>query len=123
MAKKFSAGARRKLDVLEEASRKMDRVHSLVEQYAAAKGGADHLLMSMAHASKTLARLLLIGGFGAIADTLNGIATLARRGGSQQTKARNLRELVASGQAAIERAVKSVMTGEKKLALEAQEDH
>jgi len=110
MAKKLGAKAMMKLDVLDQARRQMQRIASLVEQFAAARSGQDQFLMNIIQTSTRLQRVLMTNGMGTMADTANQIIMTSRRGGSQSTKGRNLRELIASLNAAIERAEKATRT-------------
>lgn len=108
MAGKLSAKAQQKIDLLLEARRKTDRIHSLVEQYASQK--QDFYASQIARASAELGRVLLNGGYGVMADYANQLGMGAKRGGATQAKFRALREAVASLRPAIERAEKAVYT-------------
>ena len=111
---KLSAGAQLKIDVLTEARRKFDRIHSLVEQYGATGKGDDALLSPLTRAATDVGRLFMNNGYGIMADHANQIAMLAKRGVGKQLKLRTFRESVASVRAAIEHAEKMIVDEEKK---------
>lgn len=108
MGSKLSAKAQQKLDLLETARRKTDRLHSLVEQYAAS--GQDLFASQIARAATELGRALMAAGYGPMADYANQLGMGAKRGGATQSKYRALRDAVAQLRPAIERAEKSVHT-------------
>ncbi len=116
MGKKVSSKGLKKLDTLAEARRKWDRVHSLVETTAAAKTGQDMYLGQIKRAAEDVGRVFMNGGYGPLAGNANDLAMLVKRGGSMQTKVRNMREIVGSVYGGIDRAEKSVMDAENKLA-------
>lgn len=110
MAGKLSAKAQQKLDLLEQARRKTDRLHSLVEQYVSTK---QELYASQAGRTATeLGRALMQAGYGVMADYTNQIAMGAKRGGATQAKFRALRDAVAALRGGVERAEKAVYTEE-----------
>jgi hypothetical protein len=111
---KLSAMAQIKLDVLTEGRRKLDRMHSLVEQYGAARTGEDALMSALARASTDVGRLFMGHGYGAMADHANQIAMLAKRGVGKQLKLRTFREAVASVRAAMDHTEKMIIDEEKK---------
>lgn len=114
MGTKLSAKAQQKLDVLTEARRKWDRVHSLVEQYGSANTGEDAFLSQIYRTATEVARIFMNQGYGVMADSANQLAMLAKRGSSKQTKLRTMRELVVSVKAAIEHAEKMVAQQDAK---------
>ena len=114
MAMKLSPKGMLKMEAIEEATRKMDRIRGFVEQYAVAKRGQDVLLIPMRRTATDVSRVLLTGGFVVIADSAKQIAQIARPGGNQHTKARSFRELVGRIYAALERATKAVRAEESK---------
>lgn len=107
--KKLSAKAARAMTVIEEGRRKSQRLHSLVEQYCAAKVGQDAIAQSISRAGVDVARVFMNAGLGVMADTANQIAMGAKRGGHTQSKYRQLRELAGSLAAALDRQEKMVM--------------
>lgn len=114
MAKKLSANAMKQLEVLTEARRKWDRVHSLVEMTASQKVGQDMYLSQIKRAAEDVARVCMNGGYGPLAGNAGEMALIVKRGGTMQTKIRQMREIVGSVHNGIERAEKSVMDSEKE---------
>jgi len=110
---KLSAGAKLKMDVFTQARRKFDRIHSLVEQYAGTSKGEDALLSPISRTATEVARLLMMSGYGIMADHSNQISMLAKRGTGKQTKLRTFRELVASVRQAIDHAERVIIEEEK----------
>jgi len=111
---KLSAMAQIKLDVLTETRRKYDHIHSLVEQYGAAKVGDDTLLGSLARTATDVGRVFMNNGYGLMADHSNQIAMLAKRGVGKQTKLRTFREAIASVRSAMDHTEKMIVEEEKK---------
>lgn len=109
MAGKLSAKAQQRLDILLQGKRKVDRLYSLIEQYASARSDAEQLAGTISRAGMDVGRLFLGNGFGVMADHANQLANLARRGGATQTKFRGLRELVSHLRGELDRAEKSVI--------------
>jgi hypothetical protein len=107
---KISAKAQQKLDLLLTARRKTERLHSLVEQYAAT--GQDLYASQIARTAIELGRALMGAGYGPMADYANQLGTGAKRGGATQGKFRALRDAVAQMRPAIDRAEKAVQTEE-----------
>ena len=114
MAKKLSSKGMIKMEAIEEATRKLDRIRGFVEKYAVAKSGQETLLIPMRRTATDVSRVLLTGGYGVIADSAKQIAQLARGGGNQYTKTRSLRELVGGIYVALERATRAVLQEESK---------
>ena len=118
MGSKLSSKALRKLEALEEATRKWDRVHSLVEKTAGARTGQDMFLSQISRAAADVNRLFMNNGLGPLADTANQLSMLVRRGGSMQSKVRSMREMVVSVRGGIERARKAVLRDEAQRSAE-----
>ncbi|MDL5502895.1 MAG: hypothetical protein QSU88_06725, partial [Candidatus Methanoperedens sp.] len=110
---KLSAKAQLKIDVIQTARRKFERLHSLVEQYAGAKKGEDAFMSPISHTATEVARIFMNNGWGIMADQSNQIGMLAKRGAGKQTKLRTFRELIASVRAAMEHAEKMIIEEEK----------
>lgn len=110
MGSKISAKGQQKLDLLLTARRKTERLHSLVEQYAAT--GQDLYASQIARTAIELGRALMGAGYGPMADYANQLGTGAKRGGATQGKFRALRDAVAQMRPAIDRAEKAVQTEE-----------
>ncbi len=115
---KLSSKALRKLDALEEATRKWSRVHSLVEKVAVARTGQDMFLSQISRAAADVNRLFMNNGLGPLADTANQLKLLVRRSGTLQSKVRSMREMVVSVRGGIERARRSVLTAEAQASRE-----
>jgi hypothetical protein len=116
MAQKLSSNAMKKLEILTEARRKWDRVHSLVEQTASQKTGQDMYLSQIKRTSEDVARVCMNGGYGPLAGNAGEMALIVRRGGTLQTKIRQMREIVGSVHNGIDRAERGVMDSEKPVA-------
>jgi hypothetical protein len=110
---KLSAKGQLKIDMIQTARRKYDRIHSLVEQYAGLKKGDDAMMGPIARTATEVARLFMNNGYGIMADHSNQIAMMAKRGVGKVTKLRAFRESVASVRAAMEHAEKMIMEEEK----------
>jgi hypothetical protein len=112
MEKKLSAGAQGDLEVITQARRKLERLHSLTEQFALAKAGSsqDSVASLISRASLELGRSLLQVGLGVLADQANQMGMLARRGGGPQAKLRGMRDYVAQMRPGLDRAEKSIMS-------------
>lgn len=110
MSPKLSVKAQQKLAALEEAKRKLERVYSLIEKYAAT--GLDHLASSIKRTGAEVGRLFLNNGFGVMADHARQLGMTAARGGATQAKFRMLRETLASLRGEMERAERSVVSGD-----------
>ncbi len=122
MVKKLSAKGMLKLEKLEEANRKLDRIKGLIAKYAIAIKGQDAFLSSISRAATDVSRVLLTGGYGVMSDSLNQIAQLARRGGDQRTKTRYFQEHMAGLGATLERAVREVNAEKREGPAQAEEE-
>ncbi len=121
MGSKLSSKALRILEALEEARRKWDRVHSLVEKVAVARTSQDMFLSQISRAAAEVNRLFMSNGLGPLADTANQLSMLVRRGGSMQSKVRSMREMVVSVRNGMERAQRAVRTAEAQASMEGDE--
>ncbi len=102
MGDKPSGKALRRLSSLEEAKRKLDRIHGLVEQLASARSGEEAMLRSVGRATAEVARLFADNALAVMADTAGKMAMIASRGGGLNMKVRALREMVGSLRANLE---------------------
>ncbi|MBI4420430.1 MAG: hypothetical protein HY560_06355 [Gemmatimonadetes bacterium] len=112
MAGKLSIQAQQTIAFFDEVKVKVDRLHSLIEQYASAKSGQDQFLQPIGRTAVDVHQMFMSKGYGVMADTANSIAQQAKRGGSQNTKSRNFREMVNSIRTAIDTTIKIVIAEE-----------
>ena len=108
MGSKQDSSTEKKLEALEEAKRKWDRVRSLIERAADRARGRDTWLRQCQRASNDVARLLLMNGFGALASDASELAFQVKRGGRFESKVPSMREQVAKVSGGIERAEHSL---------------
>jgi len=113
MAGKLSAGAQQELVFFEEVKKKVDRLHSLIEQVSAAKTGQDQMMGPINRTAVDVQRLLMNKGYGVMADSANQVAMNAKRGGGMQMKIRAFRELVNSIKAAMDTRMKMIVAEDK----------
>ena len=111
---KLSTKGQKKLDALDEARRKWDRIHSLVEMCGSQPTGQDMYLGQIRRAAQDVGRVFMNSGNGPLADQANQMVLATKRGGTVQTKLRAMRELVVSVRGGIERAEKAVHDEERK---------
>lgn len=109
MAGKLSIGAQQEVIFFEEAKKKVDRLHALIEQMAAAKVGQDQMMGPISRTAVDTQRLFMNKGYGVMADSANQIAMNAKRGGGMNMKIRVFRELVNSIKAAMDTRIKIVI--------------
>jgi hypothetical protein len=111
---KLSGNSMQKIEVLETARRKIDRVHSLVEQFGIAKKGEAGIISQISRAALEAVKVFMSAGYGTMADSCNQMIMLGKRGGTQATKLRTYREMVVAVKVAIDYNVKMIIEGEKK---------
>ena len=108
MGTKLSGAQLGKLDSLEQARRKWDRVRKLVEQ-AAGSGRDEGDLMRQCHrTSNEVGRSLANNGFGALSSCAVDMAILIKRPGTVQSKIGAMRDTVARGYGGFERAGREI---------------
>jgi len=112
MAGKLSIQAQQLMAFFDEVKVKTDRLYALIEQYSATKGQPDQLLGPIGRTAVDVNRMFMTKGYGVMADTANQISMLAKRGGSQNTKTRGLRELINSIRAAMDTNIKIIIAEE-----------
>jgi hypothetical protein len=102
--------ARANLQVIEigEFITKVARVHGLVEQYAAAKNNVQQYELPAMRAVQQLKMRFMGAGFDSLSQLCGAMETTLRRGGSQATKVRILREGVGSLKFQLELAQRTV---------------
>ena len=111
---KLSSKAQRKLDALDEARRKWDRIHSLVKLCGSQASGHDMYLGQIRRAAQDVGRVFMNSGNGPLADQANQMVLVTKRGGTVQTKMRGMRELVVSVRGGIERGEKAIYDEERR---------
>jgi hypothetical protein len=107
---RLSATAFRRLSGLEEARRKWDHVHALVEQVStfAAAGSEMVLMQQIGRAATDVGRVLDDCGYGALADSAAGLKMQMRRTNLTQMKIRTMRDTVAEVRSALDQAVRQL---------------
>jgi hypothetical protein len=91
-----------KLAALNELGQKVQRVHGLVEQFAAAQSGHDALAQPLKRAFRQLKMAFTGAGLDSLAQIAAGMEIAAGRGGSPVTKSRILRDGIGSIRSQIE---------------------
>ena len=114
MAGKMSIGAQQEVLFFEEAKKKIDRLHSLIEQVAAARIGQEQMMQPIGRTAVDAQRLFMNKGHGVMADTCNNIAMQAKRGGGMAMKIRTFRELLNSVKSAMDTRVKVIIAEESR---------
>jgi hypothetical protein len=118
MAQRLSTTAVLKLEALEEAKRKWDRVHGLLEQAATQVGTRGHFLRQCRRASQEVSRVLDGSGFRGLADTVDQMEFVIKRPGSFHARLGTLREVISSVYKGIESAERAVRDADRKPATE-----
>jgi hypothetical protein len=85
-----------KLSKLQEVQRSAQTIFALTEQFAAAKAHEDQFSQQLKRRYNRLKLALMGAGFDQLSQLAGAMEVAAGRGGSQRTKARILREGVAS---------------------------
>jgi hypothetical protein len=109
MGTKLSSKGLKKMEIIEQARRKWDRVHGLVEQYGSTSSGEDMFLGQISRAATDVSRLFMNAGYGVMADSANQLSMLAKRGVGKQMKIRAMRDFVVSVKSAMERQEKIIV--------------
>jgi hypothetical protein len=112
MAGKMSIGALQTIAFFDEVRVKVDRLYALIEQYAGAKANQDSFMGPIGRTAIDVNHMCMNKGYGVLADTANQIAMLSKRGGSQNTKSRGLREMISSIRSAMETNIKIIIAEE-----------
>ena len=84
------------LAALAELQRGAQAIHALTEQFAGARDGEDQIAQQLKRRYSRFKRTLMGAGFDNMAQLAGSMEIAAKRGGSQRTKARILREGAAS---------------------------
>jgi hypothetical protein len=115
MSGKLSPSANLAVLEIGEFLTKVGRLHSLVEQYAAAKTNAGVYEMPAVRAVQQLKLQFMGAGFDSLSQLCGAMETTLRRGGSQVTKSRILREGVGSLKFQLELAQRTVKSEDMAL--------
>lgn len=110
MAGKLSPAAQVRLAALRDLSHRVQHVHGLVEQYAAAKQGHDQLAHSIKRAFARLKLAFMGAGLDQMSQLAGGMEVAAGRTASQKTKTRILREGVGSLKFQLDLAERAVIS-------------
>jgi HPt (histidine-containing phosphotransfer) domain-containing protein len=108
MAGHLSPQAQSKLASLTELQQRVHRIHSLVEQFAAAKTGHETLAQPIRRAFQQLRVQCLSAGYDALAQLCGSMELAAGRGGPITNKVRILREGVGSLRSQVELEQRSI---------------
>ncbi len=108
MGSKLSAADQQKLDVLGEAKRKWDRIHTLVEQSATEVKARDTLLQQCRRNASAMGRFFTNNALGQLAEIANDLAFIMKRPGRFESKLGSMREAVGKGYAGIDRVLSAL---------------
>ncbi len=114
MAGKLSPTAQTRLATLAELERRVQTVHGLVEQYAAAKQNFETLEIPLKRTFSQLKMHFMGAGLDALSQLAGSMEIASKRGMSHLAKIRILREGVGSMRFQLELAQRAVMTDEKE---------
>jgi hypothetical protein len=116
MSGTLSPRARARLAELVTLGEKVHRAHALLEQYATARGEADHLLTLLGRTFGQLKLAFMGAGMDAMSQLAGSMEIAARRGMSATAKTRILREGVGSLRFQIELAQRAVVSEDRAAA-------
>lgn len=105
---KLSGAQIGKLDSLDEAKRKWDRVHKLVELAAVSPKSADDLMRQCHRTASEVGRFLSSNAFGPLSNLAIELAFVIKRPGTFPSKLGSLRETVGKGYAGFDRARRDI---------------
>lgn len=111
--KKLSAKASEEVEFLEQVLRKCDHLGTLVEQYSAAKKGADSYVNQIARELGHLRQNAMIKNLGFVADNAGTLGIAAGRG-SQVQRSRTLREGLNSLKQLVDRTIKATIEADER---------
>lgn len=114
MAGKLSPTAQQRLAALSELERRVQSVHGLVEQYAAARANLESIEIPLKRSFSRLKMQLMGVGLDAMSQLAGSMEIAAKRGMSHLAKVRILREGVGSLKFQLELAQRAVLTDEKE---------
>ncbi len=105
---KLSGAQLVKLESLDEARRKWDRAHKLVEQAAVTPKSQEDLMRQCQRTSSEVGRFLSSNGFGALSNHAIELASVIRRPGTFPAKVGALREAVGKAYVGFDRARRDI---------------
>ena len=108
MGSKLSGAQLGKLESLDQAKRKWDRVRKLVEQAAGSPKTQGELMRQCHRTATEIGRALANSGFGALSSYAVDLALLIKRPGTYQSKLGALREAIGRGYVGFERAGRDI---------------
>jgi hypothetical protein len=113
MSGNLSPAATQKLAILHEFVARVQRIHGLVEQFAAAKTKHEELAMPIRRAFQRLKIQLMTAGYDTQAQLCGSMEIAANRGASAVQKARILREGVGQLRFQLELEQRAVVTEDR----------
>jgi hypothetical protein len=113
MAGNVSPQANMQLAVVGEFLQRLHRVHSLVEQYAAATTNHEALAQPLRRAFQQLKLRFMGAGYDSLSQLCGSMELASTRGGSVPTKIRILREAVGSLRFQLELEQRSIVTADR----------
>jgi hypothetical protein len=113
MSGTLSPRAQAKLSELMALAEKVHRAHGLVEQLAAARGDADHIVTAVGRTFGQLKLAFMGAGLDAMSQLAGSMEIAARRGMSATAKTRILREGVGSLRFQMELAQRAVVSDDR----------
>lgn len=116
MAGKLSPTAQTKLAAIAELDRRVQSAYGLVEQYAAAKANLETIEIPMKRSFSQLKMQFMGAGLDSLSQLAGSMEIASKRGMSQLSKSRILREGVGSMKFQLELAQRAVLTEEKERA-------
>ncbi len=108
MGSKLSGAQLVKLESLDEAKRKWDRVRKLVEQAAVAPKSQSDLMRQCHRTATEVGRFLANSGFGVLSSCALELAGVIKRPGTFQAKLGAMRDAVAKGYVGFDRARRAI---------------
>src|SRR5688500_16870679 len=115
MAGKYSPAAQQELAKYEGFLHDVGRIHSLTEQYAAAKSGQDNFKVSLKRAAGQAKLRFMTSGLAQLSQICSAIELQASRTAAQGAMARALREHVANLKFQIDLEMRIIMKEDEAL--------
>ncbi len=111
MGSKLSGAQLVKLESLDEAKRKWDRVRKLVEQAAVAPKSQSDLMRQCHRTSNEVGRFLSSNAFGPLSNLAIELAVVIKRPGTFPSKLGAMRDAVGKGYTGFDRARRDIQRG------------